>query len=115
MFTPPSQMVFPHFTLNPRRQEKRSSEPEMIVQRFLASRSAVKILVKEEGWYRVSQPEWVASGLSSKMNPNHLQLYVDGREQPIRVVGGKDGKFGSGDAIEFYGFGLDTPSTDTRV
>jgi hypothetical protein len=97
------------------RRELRSSEPEMVVQRHLASKSAVKILVKEEGWYRVSQPEWVASGLSSKMNPNHLQLYVDGREQPIRVIGGKDGRFDPRDAIEFYGVGLDTPSTDTRV
>jgi hypothetical protein len=44
-----------------------------------------------------------------------LQLYVDGREQAIRVMGGKDGRFGPGDGIEFYGIGLDTPSTDTRV
>ena len=76
---------------------------------------AVKLLVKEEGWYRVTQSELVAAGLSSKVNPKYLQLYVDGREQPIGVIGKREGVFGSGDAIEFYGVGLDTPSTDTRV
>jgi hypothetical protein len=38
-------------------------------------------------------------------------MYADGKEQPIRVIG-KGTKF---DAIEFYGVGLDTPSTDIRV
>jgi hypothetical protein len=81
------------------------------IQRYLASKAAVKISVKEEGWYRVTQSELVGAGLSPKVNPHFLQLYVDGSEQPIRVIG-KGGRF---DAIEFYGVGLDTPSTDTRV
>jgi hypothetical protein len=85
------------------------------VQRYLAGKSAVKIPVKEEGWYRVTQPELVAAGLSSKVNPKYLQLYADGQEQAIHIVGKRDGVFGPGDAIEFYGTGLDTPSTDTRV
>ena len=70
---------------------------------------AVKLFVKEEGWYRVTQPELVAGGLSSKINPRYLQLYTEGKEQPIRLVGRRDGVFGPGDAIEFYGVGLDTP------
>src|SRR6185503_8391959 len=39
----------------------------------------------------------------------------DGQAVPIRVIGEADGRFDSADAIEFYGVGLDTPSTDTRV
>jgi hypothetical protein len=85
------------------------------MQEYLAGRSAVKLFVKEEGWYRVSQSELMAAGLSSRINPRYLQLYVEGREQPIRVIGEEDGRFGPGDAIEFYGVGLDTLSTDTRV
>jgi hypothetical protein len=85
------------------------------MQQYLAGRSAVKLLVKEEGWYRVTQPELVAAGLSAKANPWYLQLYADGKEQPIRVIGGKDGRFGPRDALEFYGVELDTPSADTRV
>jgi len=92
-----------------------NSVPDPQAQQYLASRPAVKLFVKEEGWYRVTQPELVAAGLSSRANPRHLQLFAEGREQPIRVIGGKDGKFGPRDAIEFYGVGLDTPSTDTRV
>lgn len=93
--------------------EGRSSRPgaDLLMQQHLASRPAVKLLVREEGWYRVAQSELLAAGLSPRANPRYLQLYVDGREQPIRVIG-KGAKF---EAIEFYGTGLDTPSTDTRV
>jgi len=91
----------------------RSSRPEadLLVQQYLASHSAIKLFVKEEGWYRVSQPELVAAGLSPRVNARNLQLYVEGREQAIGVIE-KGAKL---DAIEFYGIGLDTPSTDTRV
>jgi hypothetical protein len=92
-----------------------SSSLDTATQQYLASRPAVKLLVKEEGWYRVTQPELIAVGLSPKANPRYLQLFVEGQEQPIRLIGDKDGRFDSGDAIEFYGVGLDTPSTDTRV
>jgi len=103
--------------LKGRRPAPVSSRPEAdrLVQQYLAGKPAVKLFVKEEGWYRVSQSELVAAGLSPRVNPHYLQLYVDGREQAIRVIGEKDGRFGPRDAIEFYGMGLDTPSTDTRV
>ncbi|MGQ9645214.1 MAG: DUF2341 domain-containing protein [Thermodesulfobacteriota bacterium] len=85
--------------------------PDPQAQWYLASRPAVKLLVRQEGWYRVTQSELVAAGLSPKANPRLLQLYTEGIEQPIKVIG-KGLKF---EAIEFYGIGLDTPSTDTRV
>jgi len=91
------------------------SELNRIMQQFLASQPAVKLSVNKEGWYRVSQPELVAAGLNPGVNPRYLQLFVDGREQPIRVMGEKDGRFDLQDTIEFYGVGLDTPSTDTQV
>jgi hypothetical protein len=92
-----------------------TSSLDTAMQQFLAGRPAVKLFVREEGWYQVSQPELVAAGLSPKTNPRYLQLFVEGQEQPIRVIGDKDGRFDPGDAIEFYGVGLDIPSTDTRV
>jgi hypothetical protein len=92
-----------------------NSVPDPQTQQFLAGRPAVKLFVKEEGWYRVSQPELAAAGLSSKVNPHLLQLFVEGEEVPIRVIGRRGGRFDSWDGIEFYGVGLDTPSTDTRV
>ena len=81
----------------------------------LAAQQAVKISVNHEGWYRVTQPELVRAGLDPKVNPRMLQLHVDGREQPISLTGKNGTDFGTSDAIEFYGIGLDTASTNSRV
>jgi hypothetical protein len=84
------------------------------VQWALAGATAVKLFVKEDGWYRVTQPELTAYGLD-RADPRRFELYVEGQEVPIVVTGRKDGHFDSGDAVEFYGTGLDTSSTDTRA
>jgi len=81
----------------------------------LGAQAAVKITVNHEGWYRVTQPELVRAGLDPKVNPRLLQLYVDGREQPIFINGKNGMDFGPADALEFYGLGLDTASTNARV
>jgi hypothetical protein len=81
----------------------------------LASQFAVKIFVNHEGWYRVTQAELLAVGLIPNTDPRNLQLYVDGQPQPISVIGESDGKLDPADAVEFYGVGLDSPQTDTRV
>jgi hypothetical protein len=81
----------------------------------VASQSAAKISVKQEGWYRVSQPQLVAAGISPNVDPSRLQLFVDGQELAIIVNGDKDRKFDPSDSIEFYGIGLDTPYTDSRT
>jgi hypothetical protein len=84
-------------------------------QRSLAARQAVKISVRHSGWYHVGQPQLVAAGLPPNTNPQNLRLFADGIEQPLRIIGKATGRFESGDAIEFYGTGLDTPFTDTHV
>ncbi|HJQ25360.1 MAG TPA: C25 family cysteine peptidase [Blastocatellia bacterium] len=81
----------------------------------LGSQAAVKIAVNHEGWYRVTQPELVRAGLSPKADPRLLQLYVDGREQPLLVTSKHGARFGVGDAIEFYGLGLNSAASSTRV
>lgn len=81
----------------------------------LASQSAVKIFVNHEAWYRVTQPQLLAVGLAPNTDPRKLQLYVDGQPQPISVIGESDGKLDAADAVEFYGVGLDSAQTDTRV
>jgi hypothetical protein len=84
-------------------------------QAQLAGTPAVKISVNQEGWYRATQPELVAVGISSATDPRLLRMFVDGIDVPIKVTGEADGKFDPGDAVEFYGLGLDTPSTDART
>ena len=81
----------------------------------LASKFAVKIFVNHEGWYRVTQPDLLAVGLAPNTDPRKLQLYVDGQPLPIAVIGESDGNLDPSDSIEFYGVGLDSPHTDTRV
>jgi hypothetical protein len=84
-------------------------------QAALASQPAVKIAVKHEGWYRVTQLELAALGVDTRINPRMLQLFVDGRELPIVVQGEQDGSFDPADSVEFYGIGIDSPFTDSRV
>ena len=81
----------------------------------LASQPTVKLEVQEKGWYRVEQAELLAAELSPGVNPRFLQLWVDGEEQPLVVQGESDDSFDPGDAIQFYGTGLDTPWTETRT
>ncbi len=74
----------------------------------------MKIAVRQNGWYRVSQPELVAAGLNASADARNLQLYVDGQQVPIELSG--DGShLGASDTIEFYGIAFNTPTTDTHV
>lgn len=88
---------------------------DVATQWRLAAGPAIKIEVAQPGWYRLTQPELLAAGLDPQTDPRRLQLYVEGREVAMRVLGEEDGRFDPTDAIEFYGVGQDTPWTDRRV
>jgi len=81
----------------------------------LAAQQAVKISTQQEGWYRVSQPQLVAAGLPRGADVRTLRLFAEGVEQPIRVDGASVGPLQPDGAIEFYGTGIDTPFSGTRV
>jgi uncharacterized repeat protein (TIGR01451 family) len=83
----------------------------------LDAQPAVKILVKHEGWYRVTQPELVKAGLDPNADPALLHLYSEAVEQPIQITGATAGQggFGAQAAINFYGTGIDTLYSGTRV
>jgi hypothetical protein len=78
----------------------------------LAGQAAVKLAIKHDGFYRVAGTDLVAAGLDPKVDPERLQLYADGKPIPINVVSDKQGQVA---AVEFYGVGLDTASTDARI
>ena len=92
-----------------------ASDAQSKVQRALAALAAVKLFVREEGWYRVDYAALVAAGLNPSANPRTLRLFADGQEQALLVRDGGNGRFDPGDSIEFYGQGVDTVWTDTRV
>lgn len=77
-----------------------------------AGQQAAKLVVKHDGFYRVTIAELVAAGIDPHADPERLQLYADGRQIPIKVQ--TDGK-GQVSSVEFYGVGLDTASTDARI
>lgn len=95
--------------------KKDPSAERLTTQWELASQPAMKIAVRKEGWYRVSQPKLAAAGLPAGVDPRKLQLFADGVEQSIVVKVKSDWKFDAGDWIEFYGTGLDTLWTDRRT
>jgi len=97
------------------RANQPASSPVSLQQASLALSRAAKISVKQAGWHRVTQAELAAAGFDVKADPRMLRLFVDGRELPIVVAGKEDGRLDSSDAVEFYGLGLNTASTDTRV
>ena len=92
--------------------------PTQIQKQFdLAAHLAVKILVRQEGWYRVAQADLVKAGLDPRVDPAHLHLFAEAIEQPIQITGATAGAggFGLQAAINFYGTGIDTEFSGTRV
>ncbi len=71
----------------------------------LMPKRAVKLAISSDGWYRVPFTTLKSNGFNPG-NGKGLHLYAEGIEQPFEL---------KSSAIEFYGTGLDTPSTDTRV
>lgn len=81
----------------------------------LAAAPAAKVFVEREGWHRVTRAQLAAAGYDPGANPTTLQLWVDGQQLPILVTGTSDGRFDATDAVEFFGQGLDLPSTARRA
>jgi uncharacterized repeat protein (TIGR01451 family) len=83
----------------------------------LAAHPAVKIYVRHEGWYSVRQPDLVKAGLDPNVDPSSLHLYAEAIEQPVRITGATPGPggFGPQAAVNFYGTGIDTVFSGTRV
>ncbi len=79
------------------------------------AQAGIKMMVRQEGLYRVAQQDLVALGFDAGVNPRFIKVTAAGIEQPITVVGGKDGRFDAGDSVEFYGVGLDSPWTDAQA
>ncbi|MGB8987670.1 MAG: DUF11 domain-containing protein, partial [Candidatus Sulfotelmatobacter sp.] len=98
-------------------QNSSSTVAQQQKQFALAAHSAIKIYVKHEGWYCVTQPELIAAGLSPNVDPAYLHLYAEAVEQPMQITGTTAGfrGFGPQAAIYFYGTGIDTQYSGTRV
>jgi uncharacterized repeat protein (TIGR01451 family) len=81
----------------------------------VADHAAVQISVDQEGWYHVPFSQLFAAGLSPYIDVRLLHLYAEGAEQPLLLTAHAAGLPTPTDAIEFYGTGIDTPFSGTRV
>jgi len=80
----------------------------------VADHAAIKIGVEQEGWYSIPFTQLHAAGLNPNTDPRTLRLFAEGVEQPLLFTGSLSGPNGNG-ALEFYGTGIDTPFSGTRV
>lgn len=80
----------------------------------IANQPALKIGIRSDGWYRITQSQLSAAGFDVTRDARNLQLFVEGNEVAMSVS--RDaGVLSPNDFIEFWGLGLDRPTTDTRV
>jgi uncharacterized repeat protein (TIGR01451 family) len=89
--------------------------PAEVTSAYLDGLAAAKISVNAEGWYVVTRAQLLAAGFELSGDTRMLQLFAEGVEQPIAIVGKRSGAFTAADSIEFYGTGIDTPFSGTRV
>jgi hypothetical protein len=95
--------------------EEAASSAQKKQQFDLAASPGLKIYVSQEGWQRVTRAAMTAAGFDPGSDSRNLSLFMLGNEQSIVVDDGGDGKFDANDAIEFYGYPLDTLSTGART
>lgn len=81
----------------------------------IAAQKAGKIVVTSAGWVSVKKSTLVAAGYDPGTNPKTLAVFTNGEEIAIDVRDGGDNKFDANDTIEFFGTGIDTPSSGARV
>lgn len=96
--------VSPRGTGAPIRADVKPKKEHREQQWDLAGERAIKLMVTEEGWYRVPLSKLVAAGID--LSRDGLALFAEGVEQPIVVSRG---------AIEFYGIGIDTAASGARA
>ena len=80
-----------------------------------ASSGAVKLLVRQDGVYRVTADQLFQAGLPAGAPLGALRLWSGGRPVAFRVVSASGKHLQAGDAVEFFGQAADTRYTDTRV
>jgi hypothetical protein len=80
----------------------------------IANQPALKIGVRADGWYRITQAELAAAGFSTSGDARNLRLFVGGNEIAMRTSR-DSGALTSADYVEFWGQGLDLSTTDTQV
>ncbi|MFZ3214992.1 MAG: C25 family cysteine peptidase [Candidatus Acidiferrales bacterium] len=86
-----------------------------VTNAYLDGLPAAKISVSAEGWYVITRAQLAAAGFDPGSDASMLRLFAEGVEQPMAVLGESGGAMAANGAIAFYGTGIDTPFSGTRV
>ena len=81
----------------------------------IAAQKAAKVVVTTAGWVSVKKRDLVAAGYDPGTNSRALAVFTDGQEIPADVRDGGDNRFDADDTIEFFGTGIDTPTSGGRI
>ena len=81
---------------------------------IIANQPALKIGVRADGWYRITQTEMAAAGFATSADARNLRLFVGGNEIAMRTSR-DSGALTTSDYVEFWGQGLDLATTDTQI
>ena len=90
----------------------RTIPPVEVSHQTTISGERLRIVVKEDGLYRINYPELIAAGMAGA-DPRTFKITNQGSDVAIQVIGEEDGILNDGDSILFYGeaFRGDTMST----
>lgn len=91
------------------------SQAQLNEQWQLAAVQAVKVIVTQPGWYRVTKAQLIAAGFDPGTNGRSISVYSEGTEVPVYVNAKNEAQFGNDDSIEFFGRNIDTTATGGRV
>jgi hypothetical protein len=95
---------------------RRSAPLDATATPWMPPNPAYKVMVKDEGLYQLSRQQLESAGLPvGTLDPRTFRMYNAGQEVAIRVTGQDDGVFNDGDALLFYGQGVDTRYTNENV
>jgi autotransporter-associated beta strand protein len=87
-----------------------------LAQQWLnAAGSAAKVLVRDSGVYRVPAEQLFTSGIPVGADASAIQLWTSGAPVSFRAITADGAHLQPGDAIEFYGHGIDTRYSNTRL
>ncbi len=83
---------------------------------WLPPTPAYRIAVDSEGIYQLTYQDLVSATLPvTTIDPRTFKMYNLGQELAIQVIGEKDGRLDAGDAIIFYGRGVNTRYTTRNI
>jgi hypothetical protein len=111
-----SALLLPGAPMAHVRGETLQKIPVNLAQQWLnAANTAAKVLVRASGVYRVPAEQLFAAGIPAGVEVSDIRLWTNGVPATFQATTADGVHLQPGDALEFYGQGIDTRYSDTGV